>query len=301
MSNADFASSIDPLAGPGRSRLGNLLGDQESFSLERRILNGVILLAAGVALLVTLAVFLLDRSLESKSLGLGGSLCCLVLLYVSRLRRPMPWLPWVFLFLVLGIMFYDYLLAAGHEGIALPLMITMCGVMPMVMPQGHLVPALGILGLCVLAFIGLGLAFPERMLMGDFPASTLIYNTLESGFFGAGLAAASSVLIFYYRRKQHEVEALNHRLGENNRQLQERYDSLEQAMSEIKTLRGIIPICSFCKRLRTDDGYYQRVEDYLAERADVDFSHTFCPECAREHYPELLDDLESRGESLGEP
>ena len=64
---------------------------------------------------------------------------------------------------------------------------------------------------------------------------------------------------------------------------------LQTALAEIKTLRGIIPICSFCKRIRDDQGYWNQVEIYVKQHSEADFSHSLCPECAREHYPDFLD------------
>lgn len=65
--------------------------------------------------------------------------------------------------------------------------------------------------------------------------------------------------------------------------------SLEKALKEVKTLRGIIPICSFCKKIRNDEGYWDLVEFYFEKHTDVDFSHSVCPNCMKEHYPEEYD------------
>ena len=65
---------------------------------------------------------------------------------------------------------------------------------------------------------------------------------------------------------------------------------LQQALEEVKTLRGIIPICSFCKKIRDDQGYWSQVETYVGQRTGADFSHSLCPACIKEHYPDLLDD-----------
>ncbi len=67
-------------------------------------------------------------------------------------------------------------------------------------------------------------------------------------------------------------------------------EELEQALAEIKTLRGFIPICANCKNIRDDEGYWQQIEEYIRDRSDAQFSHTICPECAKKLYPEL--DLE---------
>ena len=63
---------------------------------------------------------------------------------------------------------------------------------------------------------------------------------------------------------------------------------LTEALAEVRTLRGILPICSFCKKIRDDEGYWRQVEDYIRERSDAEFSHGLCPECAREHYGDFL-------------
>jgi hypothetical protein len=63
--------------------------------------------------------------------------------------------------------------------------------------------------------------------------------------------------------------------------------SLEHALAEIKTLRGILPICSHCKRVRDDSGYWQQVEVYVRDRTYAEFSHAICPTCLQTHYEDL--------------
>jgi hypothetical protein len=65
---------------------------------------------------------------------------------------------------------------------------------------------------------------------------------------------------------------------------------LETALAEVKTLRGIIPICASCKNIRDDKGYWHRVEAYITEHSEVGFTHGICPVCAEKLYPGLLDD-----------
>lgn len=62
---------------------------------------------------------------------------------------------------------------------------------------------------------------------------------------------------------------------------------LREALDNVKTLRGLLPMCSYCKKIRDDEGYYQKIESYIRDRTDADFSHGICPECAEEHFPEL--------------
>lgn len=66
---------------------------------------------------------------------------------------------------------------------------------------------------------------------------------------------------------------------------------LEKALDEIKILRGILPICSFCKNIRNDEGYYEQIDEYIHKHSGVDFSHTICPTCMKKHYPEVYESM----------
>lgn len=63
---------------------------------------------------------------------------------------------------------------------------------------------------------------------------------------------------------------------------------LQDALGNVKTLRGLIPICSACKKIRNDEGYWQQVDEYVTERTDAGFSHSICEDCAEKLYPGLL-------------
>jgi hypothetical protein len=58
---------------------------------------------------------------------------------------------------------------------------------------------------------------------------------------------------------------------------------------EIKVLRGRLPICMWCKRIRDEEGSWQKIETYITEHSEADFSHGLCPECKQEHYGDLFD------------
>ena len=63
--------------------------------------------------------------------------------------------------------------------------------------------------------------------------------------------------------------------------LQRRTRELAEALAKIKTLRGLIPICASCKKIRSDKGYWQQLEEYITEHSEADFTHGFCPECLK--------------------
>lgn len=66
-------------------------------------------------------------------------------------------------------------------------------------------------------------------------------------------------------------------------------DLIVRQQREIKVLEGMLPICSFCKRIRDEKGEWRRLEAFIADRSEARFSHTFCEECGRSHYPGLVD------------
>ncbi len=72
------------------------------------------------------------------------------------------------------------------------------------------------------------------------------------------------------------------RLRRANEALQTRTKELEEALAKIKTLRGLIPICSSCKRIRDDTGYWQQLEKYITEHSEADFTHGLCSECLKQ-------------------
>lgn len=67
---------------------------------------------------------------------------------------------------------------------------------------------------------------------------------------------------------------------------------LQQALANVKTLSGLLPICSHCKKIRDDQGYWSEVEEYIRDHSDAGFSHGICPDCLSKYYPDLKPSLE---------
>ncbi len=77
-----------------------------------------------------------------------------------------------------------------------------------------------------------------------------------------------------------------HRVVELEKSLRQKNHELSEALAQVKQLKGLLPICMFCKKIRKDEDYWQQVEEYLFEHTEADFSHSICPECMQKHYPE---------------
>ena len=69
------------------------------------------------------------------------------------------------------------------------------------------------------------------------------------------------------------------RMLDLQRSLADRVHELEEALAQVKTLQGLLPICCYCKKIRDDHNYWQQVEGYIAARSAVNFSHAICPDC----------------------
>lgn len=104
-----------------------------------------------------------------------------------------------------------------------------------------------------------------------FPVSVFGTPLLENG------AVVASVTAF------RDISAIKQIEQERERLIAD----LQKALAEIKTLQGILPICSFCKKIRNDKGAWTHLESYISEHTNALFSHGLCQECAKRHYPEI--------------
>ena len=123
---------------------------------------------------------------------------------------------------------------------------------------------------------------PLSMIVGYDEASTLrewrqrVWQSLV-GFFT--LLLMLGALLSHYAK----IEALKKQSETRNKELQ-------KALENIKTLRGMIPICAKCKKIRDDEGYWQDVAVYVRDHSEAEFSHGLCPDCIVKLYPEYVNE-----------
>ena len=65
---------------------------------------------------------------------------------------------------------------------------------------------------------------------------------------------------------------------------------LQQALREVKVLKGLVPICASCKKIRNDQGFWQQLEEYIQQHSEAEFSHGLCTPCIKKHYPGVYPD-----------
>lgn len=98
-------------------------------------------------------------------------------------------------------------------------------------------------------------------------------ESISVGLTLAGVVLSALIALYTIRRVLRSESVL---LEEKNK--------LQKALAEIKTLRGIIPICSHCKQIRDDEGLWRQLEVYMRAHSEANFSHGICPDCMQKHY-----------------
>jgi DNA-binding response OmpR family regulator len=99
-----------------------------------------------------------------------------------------------------------------------------------------------------------------------------------------------------YLAKPFDASELRARIKAGTRMLkmldQVAHQAREQQAAEdhIKTLQGILPICSYCKKIRNDEGFWDQVEAYVSRYTEAEFTHSICPECMKKNFPDVCDD-----------
>lgn len=89
---------------------------------------------------------------------------------------------------------------------------------------------------------------------------------------------------------------LKQRLNTRNKKLKETITRLEDALAKVKKLEGLLPICSYCKKIRDDQNYWNEVDSYITEHSEVQFSHSVCPECYEKYVKPQLEKFQKEQE-----
>jgi len=148
--------------------------------------------------------------------------------------------------------------------------------------------------------LNIAVASNKEIIFADWQAATR--QNLAILAIGALLAGAATVLAWLHRKKRWQAEnqlrlhqlhleemviERTRKISFMNKELARKNEDLHQAMAEIKTLSSFLPICSHCKKIRDDQGYWSQVEEYIGSQTGTQFSHSICPGCAAIHYPDM--------------
>ena len=139
----------------------------------------------------------------------------------------------------------------------------------------------------IATFLLLGVASVIFAIGPDFPAVNVYDGNLVARFVAAYVTVYLFALVIERVRVmvQSRLSEANQKLEILIEQKQTLIQDLERTMDEVSTLQGILPICSNCKNVRNDEGYWEQVEEYVRDRSRADFSHSICPDCFKKLYP----------------
>ena len=149
--------------------------------------------------------------------------------------------------------------------------------------QGPNAPSLAVLDIMMPEIDGLELCRRVRNSPTSMPSPYIILLTATQGVRAIvkGIeAGADDYLTKPYDRDELRVRVqVGARIIELQTKLAERVQELEVALDHVKQLQGILPICSYCKKVRNDRNYWQNVESYVSDHSQAEFSHSICPSC----------------------
>ncbi len=149
----------------------------------------------------------------------------------------------------------------------------------------------------ILVFAGYALAGLIRALTASFDAAWeehfYVNQTPEQSlyFLASVIFASLMPITVYVLHTEKSTDALK----KNAQQLAEEKQKLKVSLEEVKTLRGIIPICMHCKKIRNDGGFWEDVAVYIQNHSYADMSHGLCPDCMEKLYPDVYEKLKSTG------
>ncbi|MGD0283619.1 MAG: CHASE sensor domain-containing protein [Dissulfurispiraceae bacterium] len=139
----------------------------------------------------------------------------------------------------------------------------------------------------------------------DYSVRTSVHSTDELGMVAGGLNKMLEQIEKWNMELEDKVAARTTTLRQTNELLTEEIAErkrmeterdmliveLQEALAEVKQLSGLLPICSSCKKIRDDKGYWTQIESYISEHSEALFTHAICPECGKKLYPEYYDDI----------
>lgn len=238
--------------------------------LRARIFRAMTLVAAGLCLLLIVPVnaALGLTPVVNAAVAVFGAVC-LGLHALARAGRPLP-----ALFCVLVVFLLDavWLLTGGSLGSAVMWFYFVAFLLTLFFRGGVRVAVLGALVLNVLALYGLEVARPDLVV----PYASAEERTADVAT-AFPLSALACALLMWVILDAYDQERRH--LRESNR-------TLERTLAELKTLRGLLPVCSWCHRIRDEAGAWSDVSTYVTERTEAKVTHGICPDCAERHFPQ---------------
>lgn len=276
-----------------RGLIQNFLGDQDSFTLEQRVLNALVLASSILATLLVAEAIAFDYS-NALILSIIAAVIFWTLYFFCRTSANRVWPLLAYITTIGFVVFADWFFVGGQTGLALLVLVALSATIPLIThKEQHKISsflfALTYGGICILTAIywhKIPISPPSRL--------GFVVQLIESGILLSCLYTVSSLAITSYRREKSLISNLNDELYLKNDSLEKINHELESANKQIKTLRGLLATCSYCNKIRPDNIgpkeaiSWLPIEEFIEQNSEAKFSHGICPDCVKEHFGEEL-------------
>ena len=254
-----------------------LLGDSETHPLERRVLIAAIFGSSIITSLILIQSLVIRYSPITIIFIFVLTLIFWSLYFQAKSTKEKKWLLWAYLILNDLTILLDWFYFGGFLGVGLLVLLLLTGFMPLYLERRAIRIGIG-LNILTMLIVAIGFMTDTAAVLKYTPNAARVWVRLvEISIFATGVFIVSLLVINAYRKEREKIDTLNKALIQKN-------NELTSALSEVKTLQGLIPICANCKKIRNDAGFYESVEEYITQRTDADFSHTVCPDCMETLY-----------------
>ncbi len=248
--------------------------------LEMRLYRMLTLAAALLSFLVIIPTNLVQNTSPYVNLAVLIFGCAAALLYLASHRSRI--FPKLFFLLMLLTLNVTWFLNGGSQG-SVGFYFFSAVTYPLIFFRGRARWSLLLLFIVDgVLLLTTDFRFPEYIIPLASPTDRLI--DLTTGFITSSLASGLMLwgVLTSHDREHLRKNELNRQLIEVLAQNRRRAIELEKSLAEIRTLRGLLPICAWCKKIRDDEGLWTRMEEYICTRTDAEFTHSLCPDCFHE-------------------
>lgn len=259
-------------------------GNPQLHSLEKGILNTAILASAVICALIMIEAIAFGHSLQVK-LFFAAFGVFFAILYMSSKKNPSCfWHLWIYLIFNFIIILFDWSLIYGNLGIALNVFIALSCLIAALISGRYLLTVIFSQIAMYIFFLVIAVNLHGTRPHYVPTISRSMETFIETGILAVAIFIVSYLTIFSLHLGRTKEAKLKEEMDELNKKLIKRNTELENAVYEIRTLKGSIPICASCKKIRDDKGSWNLLEAYLQKHSYAKFTHGICPECSDELY-----------------
>ncbi|MCP4721174.1 MAG: hypothetical protein GY860_17105 [Desulfobacteraceae bacterium] len=261
-----------------------LIGKSDQFGMKSRVFNQVTVFIAFAALVDAIVEFYIGLPPRIYLFGPFVTTCSGLLYTYSRFYKKYQTMVWPLMILGYVIVSYHWYFAGGLMGASSLLALGFISVMPVLMDKKQLFMALSIMIILASVFFLIEADYPQ--ILSDYPKTNFqlqdIFTTLI--LLSIILVIAIFTIVKDYQTEHDKVTKSNKLLQKANSELEKKNRELEKAFDDINELSGLVPICSNCKKIRDDKGYWNQIESYIERHSQASFSHGICPDCSDKFY-----------------